>query len=243
VDFRRRGLTTLRAFGVLLATATVVGLAPGRADAAPRPSDGDIAAAQAAADAVAARIAQLSGQLLAAQDAVDAAHAASAIALDEYQATQALYEAARGRAEAAAAAAAQATADLGVARDEIVAFARRSYMDGSSYPGAAALVTAASPAELIERAALLEAVGAHRSDVLVEVTELQEQATAAEAVARTSLAEADTLQQQAAAALTVAQAAETSARQQQAELATQEAQLATELDQAQAELRQLVGAG
>jgi cell wall-associated NlpC family hydrolase len=244
VDLRRRpGLTTaLRALGVLVAAATLVGLAPGSATAAPRPSDGDIAAAAAAADAVTAQIRALSDELAAAQDAVDAAHAESALALDAYQATQAEYEAARGRADTAAAAAAQATADLGVARDELVAFARRSYMDGSSYPGAAALITATSPAELIERAALLEAAGAHRSDVLVEVTELQEQATEAETVARTSLAEADTLQQQAAEALTVAQAAETEARSQQAELATQETQLAAELDQAQAELRELGGA-
>jgi cell wall-associated NlpC family hydrolase len=240
---RRSGLTTtLRAFGVAVATATLVGLVPGTAAAAPRPSDGEVAAAAAAADAVTARIRALSDELTAAQDAVDAAHARSVLELDEYQATQAEYEAARGRAEAAAATAAQATADLGVARDEVVAFARRSYIDGSSYPGAAALITAASPAELIERAALLEAVGAHRSDVLVRVTELQQRATQAETVARTALAEADALQQRAAEALAAAQAAENEARAQQAGLAAQEAQLAAELDRAQAQLRELVGA-
>ena len=91
---------------------------------------------------------------------------------------QAAYEDAQQRADAAAAAAAQATADLGVARDEIVAFARRSYMQGSTYSGAAALITAADPGELIQRAALLEAAGGHRSDVLDRVTVLQQQATA-----------------------------------------------------------------
>ena len=45
---------------------------------------------------------------------------------------QAAYQLAQQEADAAAAAAAQATAALGVARDDIVAFARRSYMDGST---------------------------------------------------------------------------------------------------------------
>ena len=126
----------------------------------------------------------------AAQDAVDDARGRSVIALDEYQAMQAAYQLAQQEADAAAAAAAQATADLGVARDDVVAFARRSYMDGSTYAGAAALITAADPAQLIERAALLEAAGSHRSDVLDRVTVLQEQATAADAVAREAVATA-----------------------------------------------------
>ena len=63
-------------------------------------------------------------------------------------------------------------------------------MDGSTYAGAAALITAGDPAELIERAALLEAAGSHRSDVLVRVAVLQEQATAADAVAREAVATA-----------------------------------------------------
>ena len=75
-----------------------------------------------------------------------------------------------------------------------MAFARRSYMQGSTYSGAAALITAADPGELIQRAALLEAAGGHRSDVVDRVTVLQQQATAAEAAARTTLTEADDAQ-------------------------------------------------
>jgi cell wall-associated NlpC family hydrolase len=232
----------LRLTGTAIAVAVAVGLTPAVAGAAPRgPSDSEIAAAQAAADAAAARIGALSGRLTAAQDAVDAAHATSAIALDEFQSTQAAYEDARQRSDAAAAAAAQATADLGVARGEIVAFARRSFMEGSTYSGAAALITAADPAELIERAALLEAAGSHRSDVLDLVTVLQEQATVTETLARTTLTEATTLQEQATAALEVAQNAEISAREQAAALDTQKAQLHTELAAAQQELTGLIG--
>jgi cell wall-associated NlpC family hydrolase len=222
--------------------AVALTLAPTVAQAAPgRPSDDEIAAAQAAADAAVARIGQLSQQLTAAQESLAAARTRSLLALDEYQATQDAYQAAQQQADAAAAAAAKATADLGVARDEVIAFARRSYMQGSTYPGAAALVTAADPGQLVQRAALLEAAGSHRSDVLDRVTVLQEQATEADAVARASLAAAVTLQEQASTALAVAQTAEIGAREQAAALATQQAQMETELADAEAELQTLVG--
>jgi cell wall-associated NlpC family hydrolase len=232
----------LRLVGTALAVGLLVGLTPSVATAAPRrPSDSQIAAAQAAADSVAARIGDLSNQLAAAQDGVDAARAAAVIALDEFQATEAAAQAAQAQADAAAAAAAQATADLGVARADVVAFARRSYMQGSTYPEAAALLTAGDPGQLIERAALLEAAGSHRSDVLVTVTVLQQQAAAADEVAKTSLAAATALQEQAAVSLATAQAAEISAREQAAALTTQQAALETEMAVAQAQLSGLIG--
>jgi cell wall-associated NlpC family hydrolase len=232
-----------RIVGTALAVAVVVGLTPAVAEATPRrPSDDQVAAARAAADAVTSRIGELSAELTAAQETVDAAHAASTIALDEYQATQAALEAAQQESVAAQAAAVQATADLGVARGEVVAFARRSYMEGTTYSGAAALVTAADPGELIQRAALLEAVGEHRTDVLGVVTVLQEQASQADEVARTALVQVTVLQEQAATELAVAQNAEVSAREQAADLTAQEAALETELASAQEELRELIGA-
>lgn len=238
----RARTTALRVAGTGIAALVLVGLTPAVADAAPRrPSDSQISSARAQADAVAARIGALNEQLASAQQGVDAAHATAMLALDEFQATEAAAEAARVHAEQAAAAAAEATADLGVARDDVVAFARRTFMEGSAYPGATALLTAGDPGQLIERAALLEAAGAHRNDVLVQVTVLQEQATAAEAVARTASAEAEVLQQQAAAQLEVAQDAEISARAQAAELSTQQAAAQTELAAAQQQLTALIG--
>ncbi len=234
--------TTARLCGIGVVAAIALGLTPGVAEAAPRrPSDTQIADARAAADAVQARIGQLSGQLTAAQDAVDGARAESAIALDEYQATQAAYEAAQQEAAAAAAVAAQATADLGVARTQVVSFARRSYMQGSTYPAAAALLTAADPGELIERAALLEAAGLHRSDVLADVTVLQARATPAETEARAGVEHVAVLKEHAAATLAVAEAAEVTAREQAAALDVQQAQLQTELAAAQTQLQALVG--
>ncbi|MCW2578474.1 MAG: Cell wall-associated hydrolase, NlpC family [Blastococcus sp.] len=230
----------------LLAAAVLallaLGLTPAVAEAAPRPNDTQIAQAQTKADAVAARIGALSQEMAVAEDRVDAARGAAVIALDGYQAMQAAYQAAEAEAAAAAAAAAQATAELGVARTEVVAFARRSYMDGSTYPGAAALITASGPAELIERAALLEAAGSHRADVLVRVAVVQEQATQADAAARTAVDTAAGLQETAATALEVAKSAEISARQQAAALTAQQAALQTDLAAAQTQLRSLVGA-
>jgi cell wall-associated NlpC family hydrolase len=235
--------TAARIGGLALIIALAVGLTPSVAAAVPhRPSDTQIANAQAAADAVEARMRDLSGQLTAAQDAVDNARATALIALDEYQATQASYLSAQQQADTAAAAAAQATADLGVARTQVVAFARRSYMQGSTYSGAAALITAADPGELIQRAALLEAAGSHRADVLTEVTVLQAQAAEAETLARNTLQIAATLQEEAAAGLATAEAAEASAREKAATLGAQQVQLENELASATVELETLVGA-
>lgn len=243
MDSGTRSVRALRLAGTAVAlgvvSALAIGLTPSVAAAAP--SNSQIAAAQAAADALTNRIGDLSNQLAGAQAAVDAAHSKSALALDDYQATQAAYEDAQVRADAAAAASAKATADLGVAHDELVSFARRSYMQGSTYPEAEALLTAAGPGELIQRAALLEAAGGHRSDVVDRVTVLQKQATATEQVAQTALTEAGTLKEQANAALQVATAAEVSARAQAADLTTQQAQLQTELATAQQQLTTMIG--
>ena len=239
---RRNALVpaALRLAGVAVAALVAAGLTPAVAVAAP--TDAQVAAAAAAAAEVENRITDLSAQLTAAEESVDAARAVSAIALDDYQAAQAAVQAAQQESVAAQAAATRATADLGVARDDVVAFARRSYMQGSTYSGAAALITATDPGELIERAALLEAAGAHRSDVLDTVTVLEEQAAQADEVARTALVQITVLQDQAATALATAQAAEVSAREQAAELTTQQATLETELASAQQELQELIGA-
>jgi cell wall-associated NlpC family hydrolase len=240
---RTGGRIALRIAGTVLVAAVAVGLTPSVAGAAPRrPSDSDIAAAQAQADAVAERIGQLSGRLTAAQQSVDGARAQSVIALDRYQATQEAFEAARAHADAAAAASVQAAAELGSARGDVAAFARRSYMEGSTYAGAAALVTAGDPGQLVERAALLEAAGSHRTDVLQRVTELKVVADRADAVAQTALVEADVLQAEAATTLEIARTAEISARAQAATIATEQEQLQQELGAAQQELQTLVGA-
>jgi peptidoglycan DL-endopeptidase RipA len=213
--------TASRVAGTLLAAGLAVGLlaGPAAAPAAAAPGDAAIAEARQRADALTARMGVLAGRIEEAQATADAARAAAAIALDTFQATQEELRAAQSRATAAAEASAEARAALRQARGDVVDFARRSYMDGSSYPGAAALVTARSAAELVERAALLEAAGSHRSDVLVEVTVLQQQAERSERRAAVALGEARTLEEQAASALAQASAAEAAARRRAQEAA------------------------
>jgi peptidoglycan DL-endopeptidase RipA len=240
---KRSTRTTSRAAGTVLAAGLAFGVLTGltAAPASAAPGDHAIAQARATADALTERIQILAGRLDRAQAQVDDARAEAAIALDSFQATQEELEAAEQRADVAEAAAEQALEDLGVARGEVVDFARQSYMDGSTAPGAAALLTAANPGELIERAALLEAAGAHRSDVLVEVTKLQEQAATADVKAKVAVDDATALKRQAADALARATSAEQSARQKAADVAVRRTQLAGELKDAQVTLAGLVG--
>jgi hypothetical protein len=163
---RTAGATWLRrAIAVGAVAAACVGVAPGTASASPRnPSDSQISAAQQAKADAAQQVGAITAQLATAQASADAAHAASAIALDTFEGKQAEYETAQAAAEKAAAAARQAQADLDVARKDVAAFARFSYMGGSTSPTFAALMTADGPAQLLERQALLESAGGHRSD-------------------------------------------------------------------------------
>src|SRR4051812_40244358 len=84
---------------------------------------------------------------------------------------------------------------------------------GPPAPGLAGLLTAAGPEQLLERAALLDAAGDHRSTVLDVVTAAQQGASRARNVARTALARADQRRQQTQTALASADAVQSSAAQ------------------------------
>jgi len=232
-----------RLSGVVVAAALCLVAAPATATAAPtKPSDAQLTQAQQAQAAAAAQVGTAAAALAGAQAQVDAARAESAIALDTFQGKQAEYEAAQATAEAAAATAQRARDDLAAARVAIASFARESYVQGSTSPTLEALMTADGPAQMMERAALLEAAGSHRGDVVVQVTAAEQQATAADVQARTALATAATLKQEAADALAVAESLEAGARQQAADLADQEAAAQQQLQQAQQALLGIEGA-
>jgi cell wall-associated NlpC family hydrolase len=217
--------------------------APGTASAAPRnPSDSQLTAAQQAKADAAARVGEITAQLAQAQAGADAAHQAALIALQDYEDKQAAYETARTAADAAAAAAAAAEADLLQGRADVAAFARASFMRGSTAPGMTALLSAGGPAELIERAALLDAAGVHKTDVVGELAVLEVQADAADEVAQQAVGEAAAIQTQAAELLESAQTQEVSARSQADAIDAQEDALQAELQQAQETLYGLEGA-
>jgi cell wall-associated NlpC family hydrolase len=232
-----------------IASASPTGPAAPGAHAAPTsaagpvaPSDGEVVAAQAARDAAVAQLADLAARLAEAQAQVDAAHAAADIALDTYQAKQAEYEAAQVTADATAAAAQQADADLAAAQAAVTAFARESYIQGTTRPALQAMLDVQDPAAMLERGRLLAAAGGHRADVLLAFADAQRHAATAAANARTAVDAAATLQQQAADALTAAEAVESAARQQAAAFAAEQVDLQARLDQAQADLADLEGA-
>ena len=202
----------VRGAGTAVAALVVAGLVPGTALAAP--GDTPVAEAQAERDAAAARVGEIGAQLAQAQERVDAARRGAQIALQEYEVRRAVAELARGRAQ-------------------VVAFARSSYMQGSTAPGAAALVSAEGPAQLVERAALLDAAGSHRVDVVTELTVLEQQAAAADDAAQVAVQAADEAEAAAAGSLAAAQSQEVSARAQAAELADRREVLEAELADAQ----------
>lgn len=223
--------------------AAIVGGTQGVAAATPKhPTNAQIAAAASAKDAAAKQVGAITAQLATAQATVDAAHATSAIALDHFQAKEALYETAQAAAQKAQTAAQKAAKDLGVARKQVASFARLSYMQGSTAPGFVALMSSDGPAQLLERQALLESAGGHRNDVLTTVAVAEHKAAATSAAAGTALKSANTLKTQAAAALTTASAAEASARSQQNALTVQQTALKAALQQAQVTLLGLQGA-
>jgi cell wall-associated NlpC family hydrolase len=115
-------------------------------------------------------------------------------------------------------------------------------MSGSTSSRTQGLVTSGSPAQLLERAALLDAAGDHRSDVVAQVTVTERKAQKALGQAKQALATAATLKQQAAATLASANALETSARQQQASFQAQQTTLQAQLDTARQKLAGLKGA-
>ncbi|MGY1842999.1 C40 family peptidase [Modestobacter sp. SYSU DS0875] len=232
-----------RAAGVVVAVSVALVVAPGIAAATPvDPSDAQLQDAERAKADAAGQVGAVAAQLAGAQAELAAAQAQSAIALDTFQGKQAEYETAQAAAEAAAAAARQAAEELAAARAAVAAFARSSYQQGSTSPGLAALLDAGGPAEVLERAALLDAVGVHRTDVLADVTVAEQQATAADAAARQALAQAEALRQEAADALARAERIEAGARQQAADFATQQSRLQAQLDAAQQALSGLQGA-
>ena len=105
----------------------------------------------------------------------------------------------------------------------------------------AALLTSGDPTQLIERAALLEAAGNHRSTVFDRVEAARAEAVRTATVARAALATAQVLQGRAAAALATAQAAELRARSEAAGLLAQQIALDRRLAVARSQLSGLIG--
>jgi hypothetical protein len=215
-----------RTVAVCLAAAIGFG-APAAASAAPGEDD----AARAAEDA-AAKVGQLLEQVGAAEAGKRDAEARVARALEQVEAQRLASEQAQAEALRADAAAQEARAAVGEAQDDVAEFARESYMSGSTSPLLESLLTAGSPGDVVERLALLEAAGDHRSDVLTVASAAQGRADAAQAAAEEAVADAVRSQQAAEQALASAEAVRATAARQVADLRAAQEAMQARLDQA-----------
>ena len=225
----RRRLTS-RVAGVAIAALLGLVVVPGGASA--DPGDDRLSAAERAADTAAADVGRILEQVGAARAAVDKAHAEAETARAEYEVRAEGYERAQAAAEAAAATARRAEAALAAGRADVVAFARSSYINGSTTPGLQALLTSGDPAQVLERAALLDAVGQGRSDAVVRLGAAQRRATDASAAARDALTTATTAKSQAAAELAWSRQMEADARRQAAVFQAQQVTMQARLERA-----------
>ncbi|MEZ0492452.1 C40 family peptidase [Kineococcus sp. TBRC 1896] len=200
--------TLLLAFAAALPVAAIGGL-PGAAAADPvYPSQGDVDAARAAADAQAAQVASLQAQLTAQQDALDAAQTTLSVAAEDYDEARALLQQRTAEANAAQAAADRAAAAYEQARAALGRVASEQYRGVSDgWSPLATVATSGDIEDYVNGRATLEHLAGGRADVQREAADAKAlaQSTAAQAAAaRTAQQDATT---QAAAARATAQRA------------------------------------
>jgi hypothetical protein len=227
----------VRRWGVGLAVAVVLTAVPGTASSAP--GNGQLGAAEQAAADAAAQVAQTLLAMGNAQSAADGATARAAQARADYERQKQAYDRAVADAQAADAAAQQAQADLAGARGALATFARDSYMAGSTSPLLRGLLTSGDPGQMLERAALLEAAGDHRSAVLGVVTVAQQRATESRTAAEVAVAQAGEIRQAAEDTLASVQSLQSAAVQQVADLQSRQGAMQAQLDRARAAVVEL----
>jgi hypothetical protein len=169
-----------------------------------------------------------------AQTAVDDAGARAAQARADYERQKQAYDQAQSDAQTADAAAQQARLELSGARVALARFARDSYVSGSTSPLLTGLLTSDGPVQMLERAALLDAAGSHRSAVLGVVVVAQQRATDTQTAAQAALTQAAATRQGAEAALASAETLQSEAEQQIADLRGRQGAMQAQLDQARA---------
>jgi murein DD-endopeptidase MepM/ murein hydrolase activator NlpD len=241
----RAGIVRSLLVGVVAGTVVLTGAAPAGAAPTPpppNPSDEQIGQAQSAQDAAAAEVGRISALVAQAQSQLEGyAVQAEAAGAAYLAAEEALLEA-QAEAERTAAELQAATEAVDAAMARIAGFSRDSYMSGNTLSTAAALLDAEGPADLIERAAMLDYVSANHLDVLgqLEVARVQQaNADSAARAARDKTAEAE-----AAAAAAKANADQQLAAQRAAydQVTAQKAAYEQQLQAAEVELLRLQGA-
>jgi murein DD-endopeptidase MepM/ murein hydrolase activator NlpD len=226
----------------LLAGAVLVaGAAPASADPV-NPSDGELDQAATTQQAAAAEVERIAGLVTAAESQLEQVQFQAEAAGTAYLAA----EEERQLAEAAAAAAARelqrAEEAVAASRSRIRDFSRDTYKNGGELTSELALLDVDGPAELVQKAAMLQYVADHQLDVLGQLEGAQARQAEAEAGARAARDEKAAAEERAAAAKVAADAQVAAQSAAVAAVSAQKADYDRQLQDAQVRLLELQGA-
>ena len=232
----RRVLVVLAAAVVLSGTA-----APALADPPPNPSDADLNSARTTQDAAAAEVGRIAGLVATAESQLERFSLQAEAAGTAYLAAQDALVQAQQEAARAASGLAAAAVEVSAAQQRIASFSRDRYVNGSTLTRSAALLDSHGPAELIQKAAMLDWVAANQLDVLGQMEVARVQQANADAVARAARDRTSAASAAAAQAKAKADQELTNERAAVAELTAQKTAYEQQLQAAQIHLLQLQG--
>lgn len=235
----RSGLVAVLAGATLVVTAAPALAVP---PPPPNPTDTEIGTARSQQDAAAAEVGRIAGLVTAAEAELERLGIQAEAAGTAYEIANEALRAAQAEADRAAVLLQQAADAVAAAQVRIADFSRDSYMSGSALSGAAALLDAQGPSQLIERAAMLEYVGADKVDVLAAMETARIAQAAAESEARAARDESAAAEEVAEAAKAEAEAQVAVQQGAKAEIEAQKAVYEEQFEDANIELLRLQGA-
>ncbi|MCF6746340.1 M23 family peptidase [Blastococcus sp. KM273128] len=212
------------------------------APAPPNPTDDQIGAAQTEQEAAAAEVGRIAGLVAAAEAELERVGIEAEAAGTDYMIAEESLLQAQSVAEQMAAELQAAAAAVSAAEARIARFSRDSYMSGSAASTTAALLDAEGPAELIQRAALLDYVAANEVDVLGQLQVAKVAQANADSSARAARDEMAAAEEAAQVAKARADAQLADQQRAYAEVAAQKATHEAELQAAQIKVLELQGA-
>ncbi|TKJ28488.1 M23 family metallopeptidase [Blastococcus sp. CCUG 61487] len=235
----RAALVAVLAGATLVATASpALALPP----PPPNPTDSQLDAAKSQQAAAAAEVGRIAGLVAAAEAELERVGVQAEAAGTAYLAAEEALLEAQGRAEEAAAQLELAAQGVAAAQVRIASFSRDSYMQGTALSSSAALLDANGPGELLQRAALLDYVGANKVEVLAEMEVARIAQANAESAARAARDEMAAAEEAAATAKAQADAQLAAQQGAYAEIEAQKSAYEEQLQGAQIQLLQLQGA-
>ncbi|MGY1806605.1 M23 family metallopeptidase [Blastococcus sp. SYSU D00669] len=208
----------------------------------PNPSDSQISDAAVQQQAAAAEVGRIAAEVAAAEGELERYAVQAEAAGAAYEAAVEALQIAQAEAERTAAELAVAEQAVAAAEGRIADFSRNSYIDGHTLSSAAVLLDSAGPAELVQRAAMLEWVADNQLDALEVLQAARIQQANAESLARATRDQVAAAEQQAEAAKATADAQLAAQQSAYDQIAAQKAALEQQLQAAQIHLLELQGA-